>query len=135
MEIQERIIKFVTRTNWYIFVVASILGFINTPFKFAMGILCGGLIVTINFHMMQRTIKKTLKPLYLKMIPNKTIILKIVLVKYYIRFVLSGFIIFLLISKNIVNPLGLLAGLSIVVISILVATILELTRLITKEAV
>ena len=135
MEIQERVIKFVTRTNWYIFVVASILGFINTPLKFAMGILCGGLIVTINFHMMQRTIKKALRPLHLKMISNKTTILKIVLVKYYIRFVLSGFIIFLLISKNIVNPLSLLAGLSIVVISILIATILELTRLITKEAV
>ena len=42
---------------------------------------------------------------------------------------------FLLISKNIVDPLGLIAGLSVVVVSFFAATALELTRLIIKEAV
>jgi hypothetical protein len=49
--------------------------------------------------------------------------------------VISGGIIFLLISKHIVHPLGLLAGLSVVVASMFLATVLELMRLFFKEAV
>ncbi len=133
MEIQQRIIKFIVRSNWFLFVVGSVLAFINTPLKFAMGILFGGLIVTINFHLLKRSLGTILDPLRNEW--NKKEILKKVLTKYYIRFLLSGMAIFLLIVGNIVDPLGLIAGLSVVVASILTATMLELTRLFIKEAV
>ena len=58
-----------------------------------------------------------------------------VMVKYYIRFAVSAGIIFLLISQHIVHPIGLLAGLSVVVASIFAATALELKRILFKEAV
>ena len=58
-----------------------------------------------------------------------------VLIKYYIRFVVSGILIFLLISNHIVHPLGLLTGLSVVVASVFVVTVLVVTRLYFKEAV
>ena len=133
MEIQQRIIKFIVKSNWFLFVVGSVLAFINTPLKFAMGILFGGLIVTINFHLLKRSLGTILDPLRNEW--NKKEILKKVLTKYYIRFLLSGMAIFLLIVGNIVDPLGLIAGLSVVVASILTATMLELTRLFIKEAV
>ncbi|MEA1968022.1 MAG: ATP synthase subunit I [Thermodesulfobacteriota bacterium] len=133
MSLHQRIIKFITRSNWYLFTVTSLLGIINTPHNFAMGILCGGLLVTVNFHLLQRTLTRILDPL--KAVYTKNTILRTVLVKYYIRFALSGLIIYLLISKNIVDPLGLLAGLSVVVASIMAATMFELTKLIIKEAV
>ncbi len=133
MEIQRRMIQFVSKSNWFLFIVASMLCFINTPEKFAMGILCGGLIVTVNFHVLQRTLKKVLTPF--SVIRDGQSILRVVLIKYYIRFAVSGVMIFLLISQNIVDPIGLLAGLSVVVASIIAATMLELTRLIIKEAV
>ncbi len=128
MEIEKRIIRFVTLANWILFAVTSILGFTIAQVDFALGILFGGLIVTVNFHLLARTLKKALTPPHLA---SHVSVLK----KYYIRFVASGVILFLLISQNIVNPLGLFIGLSVVVASIMTATALELTKLIFKEAV
>lgn len=133
MEIPKRIIDFVTASNWFLFIVATLFAFINTPFRFALGFMLGALIVTVNFHLLKRTLKKTFQPA--RVIQDGRMILTGVLVKYYIRFIVSGIVIFLLISKDIVNPLGLLAGLSVVVASMFTATIFELTKLIFREAV
>jgi hypothetical protein len=59
----------------------------------------------------------------------------VVLAKYYLRFLISGFIIFLLIAGRIVHPVGLIFGLSVVVFSIILATIIEVKKLLFKEAV
>jgi hypothetical protein len=127
VKIQQRILKFVTLTNWILFCVASIAGLAIASPKFAMGIVCGGLIVTINFHLLYRTLKKALTP------PNLSSH-NVVLAKYYARFTISGFIIFLLISGHYVHPIGLFVGLSVVVASIIMATMMELSKLIFKEA-
>ncbi|MBF0388986.1 MAG: ATP synthase subunit I [Desulfamplus sp.] len=142
----KRIIAFVIKSNWYLFIVATLLGFINTPFKFALGILCGGLLVTLNFHLLKRTLYKAFDPSKFEQskfsLNNDNMeysdgrsILSGVIVKYYIRFAISGIVIFALINRNIVEPMGLIIGLSVVVASIMAATTLELTRLIFKEAV
>lgn len=133
VDIQFRMVKFVIKSNWYLFVLGSLLAFINTPFKFALGILCGSLLVTLNFHLLRNTLLKAFDPA--KFINNGRSVLSVVLVKYYIRFAISGIVIFVLINKNIVDPLGLVLGLSVVVASIMAATMVELTRLIFKEAV
>ncbi len=132
MDIHQRIIKFVTTANWFLFVVGSVLGFINTPVRFAMGILTGALLVTLNFHFLRHTLYRALDPSRGR---SARSVLSVVLVKYYIRFAISGIVIFALIKGNIVDPLGLILGLSVVVVSIMAATTLELTRLIFKEAV
>jgi hypothetical protein len=128
MNIQKRILNFIVRANWVIFALVTGLGFILASPAFARGILFGGLIVTINFHLLARTLKKALTPPHLASH-------NVVLVKYYIRFIVSGFTIFVLISKHIVNPLGLFIGLSVVVASIVLATLCELKKLIFKEAI
>ncbi len=134
MDIQQRMIRFVTKSNWYLFILATLLGFINTPLKFALGILCGGLLVTLNFHLLRHTLYKTFNPEKVLAYGERSI-MNAVLIKYYIRFAISGIVIFTLINKNIVDPIGLVIGLSVVVASIMAATALELTRLIFKEAV
>lgn len=127
MEIQQRLLKFIIRTNWILFSIASIIGLVVSPPDFASGIVFGGLIVTLNFHLLYRTLKKAFRPSHL-------VSHNVVLAKYYIRFIISGFIIFILISSHYVDPLGLLIGLSIVIASIILATMSELTKLIFKEA-
>ncbi len=127
MQIQQRILKFVTWTNWVILFIAGIAGITMLPPDFAKGIIFGGLIVTINFHLLYRTLKNALTPPYLS---SHTVI-----AKYYLRFIVSGFIIFVLIAKHIVNPLGLFIGLSVVVVSIMLATAFEFKNLLIKEAV
>ncbi len=128
MKIQQRILRFITRANWVLLGMASIGGLLVSSFDFALGIICGGLIVTINFHMLYRTLKKSLTPPYLSSH-------NVVIAKYYARFIASGFIIFVLISKHFVNPLGLIIGLSVVVASVILATFLEFKRLIFEEAI
>ncbi len=127
MDLQQRILKFVTRTNWILLAMVSSLGFMLASPGFALGILSGGLLVTINFHLLYRTLKKSFKPPHLSSVGS-------ILAKYYIRFVLSGVIIFFLISQHIVEPLGLFIGLSVVVASIMLATVCEFSKLIVKEA-
>jgi hypothetical protein len=127
-------IIFISKSNWFIFCVVSLLAFINTPRHFALGIFCGGLIVTLNFQALRFTIRRAFKNTS-RVATQGQSILSGVIVKYYLRFILSGVMLFLLISKNIVDPLGLIAGLSVVVVSFFAATALELTRLIIKEAV
>ena len=109
------------------------IGLMMTPMKFALGIILGGLIVAINFHLLKNTLKNMFRPEVVS--EQGRSLVGNVLVKYYIRFAISGMLIFLLISKHIVHPLGLLAGLSVVVASMFMATALELTRLFFKEAV
>ena len=128
MDIQRRIINFVTRANWILFGAASLAGFAIFARDVALGIVFGGLLVTINFHLLARTLKKALTPPHLASH-------NVVLAKYYLRFLITGFIIFLLIASHLVHPVGLVIGLSIVVFSIILATICEVKKLLLKEAV
>jgi hypothetical protein len=127
MDIQKRLLKFVTTANWILFFAVSFLGIIFSTPRFAGGIIFGGLIVTVNFHLLSRTLGSFFKPPIVS--PHQ-----VVLAKYYIRFIISGFILFVLISKHLVDPIGLLIGLSVVGASILLATICEIKKLIFKEA-
>ncbi|CAB5079475.1 hypothetical protein D3OALGB2SA_457 [Olavius algarvensis associated proteobacterium Delta 3] len=128
MTIQQRLLQFITRTNWILLVLASLIGALVFSPAFFRGVAFGGLIVTVNFHLLSRTLKKALTPPHLASHHR-------ILAKYYVRFTISGVIIFLLIANRIVDPLGLFMGLSIVVASIMLATLCEVTKLILKEAV
>jgi len=108
--------------------ILTVGGFIFKPGLFACGVLAGGVIVVVNFHLLYRTIKKALNPLNL-VHPRS------VLGKYYMRFFASAIIIFILISDHYVDPIGLLVGLSVVVISVFITLIYELKKIISKEAI
>jgi len=127
VDIQKRILGFITRANWILFAVAVLIGLFAFHFDFTLGIIAGGLIVTVNFHLLARTLKKSLTPPHL-------VSHNVIIAKYYVRFLASGVIIFFLISGHYVDPLGLFVGLSVVVASIVVATVRELKNLIFKEA-
>lgn len=127
MRIERRLLRFITWTNWILFCTVTISGFVLAPGPFAWGILAGGLIVTINFHLLYRSLKQTLTPPH---VANT----RAVLGKYYLRFLASALIIFVLIADHLVNPLGLIIGLSVVVTSIFIATFNEIRRILFKEA-
>jgi hypothetical protein len=128
VEIQQRILIFVTRTNWILFATASIISFLIFPANYARGVFWGGLLVTVNFHLLARTLRKALTPPILSSH-------NVVIAKYYLRFLGSGLIIFVLIAGHFVHPVGLILGLSVVVCSIILATLREFAKLIFKEAV
>lgn len=133
MQDLQKIVNFVTTSNWLLVLFGGMIGLAMTPMKFALGVILGGLIVAVNFHLLRNTLKNMFQPEVVS--EQGRSVVSNILVKYYIRFAVSGAIIFLLISKHIVHPLGLLAGLSVVVTSMFMATVIELTRLFFKEAV
>ena len=133
MQDMQKVVDFVTKTNWLILVAGGGIGTLAAPPKVALGIILGGLIVAVNFHLLKKTLKKMFDP---GVVAEKgRSVIGNILLKYYFRFMISAGIIFVLISKNIVHPLGLVAGLSVVVASIFLATALEIKKILFKEAV
>jgi hypothetical protein len=127
LDIQKRILRFITYANWILLGAALLIAMMVFQRTVFLGVLAGGLIVTVNFHLLARTLKKSLMPPYLASH-------NVIIAKYYVRFIASGVIIFFLISGQHVDPRGLFVGLSIVVASIVAATLRELKNLIFKEA-
>ncbi len=129
MDIQQRMLVFINTANWILFLATAIFSMLYLSLDYTLGVIIGGFIVTINFHLLARTLRHALNPNELKS-PNT------IIAKYYIRFSITGVILFFLISRHIVHPLGLIVGLSIVVLSIVLATIYAITQHIQqKEAV
>jgi hypothetical protein len=124
---EKKLLRFVIFTNWILFSAVTLCGFILTSGSFAWGILAGGLLVTVNFHLLYRSLKRALTPPHLADT-------RVVLGKYYIRFLATAVIIYVLIADHYVHPLGLIIGLSVVVSSIFIATLNEIRKLIFKEA-
>jgi hypothetical protein len=124
---QQRILNFVSYSNWLLLIVASAIGFSHFSFKVGLGIATGGLVVTINFHLLYRTLKKALTPPHIASVRG-------VIAKYYFRFFITAIIIFMLLMSKHVDPMGLIVGLSVVVASMMLATLNEVRQLITKEA-
>ena len=127
MIIQQRLLKFISRANLIILIMISGVALMAAGRDFAMGVIAGGLIVTVNFHLLYRTLRRSFTP-------PRVASMKMILLKYYIRFTISGVIIFFLVSRHIVDPLGLFIGLSIVVASIILGTVCEAKKLIYEEA-
>ena len=125
--LEERLVRHVVYANWVIFVLASSAGLYLAPGPFAMGIICGGLITVINFHLLSRTLQNALDPR-----PNAGH--RAVVAKYYLRFLISGLLILGLLVLKVVHPIGLFVGLSVVVAGIFMALILELKYVFSKEA-
>ena len=104
--------------NWIFLAVLFIPSLIFTPLKFALGVLIGGFICIINFHWLGRSLQGAFQNL--GDIGN---IKTPVMVRYYIRLVVTGLILYLLITGGAIDVIGLIVGLSVVVISIIITLI------------
>ena len=107
--------------NWIVLAILFIVSWIFTPFEFYLGVLLGGFISILNFYWMERG----LRGIFTNTAGN---VKGSVIVKYYIRLVLTAIILYFLIANHTVNVIGLLIGLSIVVINILIILIIALAK-------
>lgn len=126
MRQQRRILNFIKHSNIALFYLTTIFSVLTMSFNFTLGVLLGGLLVTVNFKLMCNSVEEALSP------PHYTPIGP-ALVKHYIRFMVSVIIISGLIVLGVVHPLGLIIGLSVVVISFLLAAFRESVRLFIKS--
>lgn len=108
-------------SNWIVLAVILIPSFIFTSYKFSLGVLLGGLISIVNFHWMERGLSGLFRN-------TKGNAKGPILIKYYIRLVLTAVVLYFIITNGTVNVIGLLIGLSVVVINILTIMIIALTK-------
>jgi len=122
MSAERRILNFVKHISVALCYLTTIFGGFNTSLPFGLGILLGGLLVTVNFHFMCSSLEKALSPPY-------QINIGIAVAKHYLRFVLSVAVISTLTISSYIHPVGLVIGLSVIVASFMLAAIRESIRL------
>lgn len=114
--------------NWFLLLLFGSFSFVFMSLSFSLGILAGGLIVNLSFHSLQKILGKMLDP---SSQPRG----KALLIKYYLRLFVMGLAIYILISRHYVDALGLLVGLSIVVINLMFTAFNEIAKTLLKQGV
>jgi hypothetical protein len=107
--------------NWIILAIIFILSLIFSPIKFSLGVLLGGFISIVNFYWMDRSLRSAFEK-------NTGNIKGLVVGKYFLRLALTAIVLYFLIAYKTVNIIGLLIGLSVVMINIIVMVITNLTK-------
>lgn len=107
--------------NWIVLAVIFITSWIFTPFDFYLGVLLGGFISILNFYWMERGLRGIFNNTAAKVKGG-------VMIKYYIRLILTAIVLYFLIANATVNVIGLLIGLSVVVINIIVTLITTMAK-------
>ena len=115
--------------NWIILLILSLSSYILLSPEQTLGTIIGGLLIIANFNVFQHSIRRIFNSTDFKKINKTSIILK-----YYIRLITLGFIIFLLLMKGWINPVGLAIGLSTLVISITILGIGMVLKTKNEEA-
>ena len=116
--------------NWVVLFILGAVSGIFMEVQFTLGVILGGLIIIANFSLLHHTMRKAFSDQ--SAMKGKKMAL---IAKFYFRLAIMGLIIYILITNGWVNPLGLVVGLSIVVLSILNFGIRAAFRTSSREAV
>lgn len=107
--------------NWIMLAVVLIPSLIFGTFKFALGVLIGGFISIVNFYWMGQSLRNAFSRTSGNIKTN-------IVLRYFIRLVLSAIVLYLLISTGTVNIIGLVIGLSVVVLTVVFTIILTFSK-------
>ena len=113
--------KKIESANWIMLAILFIPALIFAPLKFSLGVLLGGFISILNYYWMERG----LRGIFANTAGNVN---GPVIGKYYIRLVLTAIVLYFLIANGTVNVIGLLIGLSVVVINIIITLITTMAK-------
>jgi len=109
----DRTYDVIKRRNWIILLVlAAVSGLFMNP-ALTLGVILGGLISITNLSFLQHTVRQSFSS------ERKTGTKKaFLIIKSFFRLIILGGSIYLLITRGLVDPIGLAVGLSTVVFSI-----------------
>ncbi len=120
--------------NWLVLAVLLVGGFIWQGPEFALGILAGGLVAVINFHLLHQALKGMLERAAAGSPEEaKGRARAFFAARQLLRFFALLLVIYLLVSHGWVNIFGLVLGLSTVVLTLILAAVIEVFKL-KKEA-
>jgi hypothetical protein len=110
--------------NWFILLVLSLGGYLFLSQEQTLGIILGGFIIMANFGLLQHTVSGAFT-LDGTMRKGKASILT----KYYLRLLGLGIVLYLLIARGWIDPVGLAIGLSTTVFGIVTMGIQKAIRM------
>ena len=121
--------------NWLVLAVLVVAGFIWGGKEFALGILVGGLVAVVNFHLLHQALKGMLeRAAALSPEEAQGRAKAFFAARQMLRFFALLAVIVLLVSQGWLNIFGLVVGLSTVVLTLILAAIVEVIKLKNKEA-
>lgn len=106
--------------NWVILGISVILSFVFVSEGFALGILFGGLISIANFYWLSRDLVNLFQRLSDTAQPRR-----FVMTRYFLRLFVTGLVLFFIVTQVPVSIIGLILGLSIVVIGVVLTVVTE----------
>lgn len=107
--------------NWVILGAVSVVSLIFLPLNFTLGLLAGGVISIANFYGLTTSLRKAFSNVSAR---TKSFLM----LRYYIRFILTGIVIYFLLTRTDISVFGLLIGLSLVVVNIIGSTLYEFSK-------
>ena len=122
----EALLSRLEQFNWVLLALLASGSFVFFSRKFALGVLAGGILAVANYYLVKRSLRRALDPER----QGKTRFLY--LLQYGLRFAALGLTIALLLIKGWVSPLGMLLGLSIIVLGIALVAVVESRKLFFK---
>jgi len=106
--------------NWIV-LTAVLLPSLLCGVKFALGVLLGGFICIVNFYWMAHSLRAAFHRKSGNIKAN-------VVLKYFLRLFLTGVVLYFLISARTVNVIGLILGLSVVVVTVVLTVWITLSK-------
>jgi len=112
--------------NLVILGIMLLLSLLFMPHRFTLGILVGGVISIINLYWLGRDLRVIFSNL-------SGAAKSAMMLRYYIRMAATAVVLYFVITETPVDIIGLLVGLSLVVINIVITAILEFQKKILPE--
>ena len=107
--------------NWITLGIFLVLSLIFMPYRFTLGILFGGLISIVNFYWLYRSLLKVFQGFSDRTKSG-------IVIRYYIRIAVTGVVLFFIITRTPANVIGLIVGLSVVVVNIISTILFEFSK-------
>jgi hypothetical protein len=108
---------------WVILGISVLISAAFLPYPFTLGLLVGGVVSIANFYWLAKDLKKLFGQFSEGVTEKRA--KYCILMKYYLRFIVTGIVLYFVITRMPVSVIGLVVGLSIVVISIVLAIVIE----------
>jgi hypothetical protein len=107
-------------TNWILLASLVVGSLVLQSTRLSLGILLGGLISVVNFHWLYRNLLTVFNKY-----PYRAH--SALMLRYYIRLAVTAIVLYWIISRSLVDVIGLVIGLSVVVMNIVLTTLLALS--------
>jgi hypothetical protein len=102
--------------NWLVLAAAVIISSLFLPYEYVLGVLAGGLVSIANFYWLARDLKVAFERFADRARP-------FIVMKFYARLLITGVVLYLVITQLHVSVIGLVIGLSLVMFNIVITII------------